>query len=96
MARIAFSFSNSMGSVPWGSDPGISEKHGVVGNLASFAIANRKLTIRNRIAKVAKIGRRARLRISKSSISKLFFSFQKRSDLRWENAIFHDQRHVFQ
>jgi hypothetical protein len=36
MARIAFSFSNSMGSVPWGSDPGISEKHEVVGNLASL------------------------------------------------------------
>jgi hypothetical protein len=51
MARIAFSFSNSMGSVPWGSDPGISEKHRVVGNLASFAIAHR--VVGNSLLRVA-------------------------------------------
>ena len=33
MARIAFSFSNSMGSVPSGSDPEIPEKHRVLGSL---------------------------------------------------------------
>ncbi len=40
------------------------------------------------------IGRRARLRIAKSSISKRRFSFQKTIDLREENAIFQDQRRV--
>jgi hypothetical protein len=40
-------------------------------------------------------GRRARLRIPKSSISKRFFSFQKMIDLRAKNAIFHDRRHVY-
>jgi hypothetical protein len=34
-------------------------------------------------------GRRARLRIPKSSISKRSFSFQKMIDLREENALFH-------
>jgi hypothetical protein len=35
------------------------------------------------------IGRRARLRITKSSISKQRFSFRKMIDLREENALFH-------
>jgi hypothetical protein len=39
-------------------------------------------------------GRRARLRIAKSSISKRSFSFQKTIDLRQKNAIFNDQRRV--
>jgi hypothetical protein len=39
-------------------------------------------------------GRRARLRIAKSSISKRSFSFKKTIDLREETAIFHDQRRV--
>jgi hypothetical protein len=34
------------------------------------------------------IGRRARLRIPKSSISQRSFSFQKTSDLRGKNAVF--------
>ncbi len=41
------------------------------------------------------IGRRARLRITKSSISKRSFSFQKTIDLREKNAIFHDQHRVY-
>jgi len=36
------------------------------------------------------IGRRARLRIPKASISKRFVLFQKTIDLREENTIFHD------
>ena len=40
------------------------------------------------------IGRRARFRIAKSSISKRSFSFQKRTDLRGENAIFNYQSRV--
>ncbi len=41
------------------------------------------------------IGRRARFRIAKSSISKHRFSFQKTIDLREKNAIFHDRRRVY-
>ena len=37
-------------------------------------------------------GRRARLRIAKSSISKRSFSFQKPIDLRGESAIFRDHQ----
>jgi hypothetical protein len=37
------------------------------------------------------IGRRARLRILKSSISKRSFHFKKPAILGAENAIFHDQ-----
>jgi hypothetical protein len=36
------------------------------------------------------IGRRARLRIAKSSISQHRFSFQKKTLLRWENDAFSD------
>jgi len=41
------------------------------------------------------IGRRARLRIPKSSISERRFAFQKTIDLREKNAIFHDRRRVY-
>jgi hypothetical protein len=40
------------------------------------------------------IGRRARLRIAKSSISKRSFSFQKTIDLRGESAIFRGHHRV--
>jgi hypothetical protein len=40
------------------------------------------------------IGRRARLRIPKTSISKRSFSFQKAPDLRGENAMFDDRSRV--
>jgi hypothetical protein len=92
-----------MDSVPSGSDPEIPEKHRVVGSMlavsgcpASFAIANRKIYNPKSDCQGGEIGRRAGLRIPKSSISKRFFSFQKTIDLREENAIFHDQCHVFQ
>ena len=62
MASIAFSFSNSMASVRSESDPEIWESAGSSAAYrpfregpASFAIANRKFTIRNRIARVAKL-----------------------------------------
>jgi hypothetical protein len=53
--------------------------------------ANKATFVSIAICRGGGIGRRARLRIPKSSISKHSFSFQKMVDLREENAILSDQ-----
>jgi hypothetical protein len=80
-----------MGLVPWGSDPEIAEKHSVVGSLLSVSgtlsvICNRQSKIYNpkSDSQGGEIGRRARLRIAKSSISERRFSFQSERVLRME------------
>jgi hypothetical protein len=52
--------------------------------------ANKATFVRIAICRGGGIGRRARLRIPKSLISKRSFSFQKTIDLRLKNAIFDD------
>jgi hypothetical protein len=87
--------------VPWGSDPEIAEKHSVVGSLLTVSgtpsvICNRQSKIYNpkSDSQGGEIGRRARLRIAKSSISKCSFSFQETFVLRGENAIFGNEHPV--
>jgi hypothetical protein len=90
MARIAFSFSISMASVPSGSDPEIRGSAGWWAASRSFRDAQRHLqsltaNLQSEIGlQGGEIGRRARLRIAKSSISERRFSLQSERVLRME------------
>jgi hypothetical protein len=53
-----------------------------------LAIAKPKSKVENQLRQGGEIGRRARLRIAKSSISERRFSFQSERVLRMENRFF--------
>ncbi|PYJ93348.1 MAG: hypothetical protein DME62_09105 [Verrucomicrobia bacterium] len=74
--------------LPLNRSPSVAE---LVANQNECQLLLSELLLRslyNQPAKGGEIGRRARLRIAKSSLSKHLFSFQKRSLSREENAFF--------
>jgi hypothetical protein len=82
-----------MGLVSWESDPEIPEKHSVVGSLLtvsgtprSFAIANRKFTIRNRIARVAKLADTPGLGFRNHRFQDVTFHFKANAFYEWKTG----------